>query len=146
VLGQYAGIAALFLASAALSALALVVPAGWLPWLGLLPVLIGLRLLLARDGADSERPATGAMSVAAVTVANGGDNIGVYLPLFATSGAAEIAVMGAVFAAMTGLWCAAARWLARHPAAQAPVRRWAPRTVPWVLIALGGWILSRLFL
>ena len=145
MLGQYAGIAALFLASAALSAAALAVPAGWLPWLGVVPVLIGLRLLRGRHAPEAApAPATGALSVAAVTVANGGDNVGVYVPLFATSSVAEIAVMGAVFAAMTGLWCATARWLTRHPAAELPVRRWAPRAVPWVLIALGAWILSGL--
>jgi cadmium resistance protein CadD (predicted permease) len=39
------------------------------------------------------------------------------------------------------LWCLAARWLVHHPAAGAPLRRYGPGLVPWVLVALGVWIL-----
>jgi cadmium resistance protein CadD (predicted permease) len=40
-------------------------------------------------------------SVAAVTIANGGDNIGTYAPLFATSTSSQVAVFIFVFAVMT---------------------------------------------
>ena len=78
-----------------------------------------------------------------MTVANGADNLGVYVPLFATSSPGAVAVMGGVFAAMTALWCLAARWLVAHPAAGAPVRRYGPPAVPYVLIDIGLWILLR---
>ena len=144
VLGQYAGIGALFAASLAASMVALVVPADQLRWLGVIPVGFGVRMFLV-SGARQEPPppATGLLAVTAVTVANGADNLGVYIPLFATSSAADIAVLGAVFAAVTALWCLAARWVARHPAAGAPLRRHGPRAVPWALIGIGLWILLR---
>ena len=142
VLGQYTGIGLLFAASASASLVSLVIPASHLPLLGLVPVFIGLKQLFGKDAAEKTVPATsGLLSVAAVTVANGGDNIGVYTPLFAMSSAPAIGAMGAVFAAMTALWCLAARWLVHHPAAAAPVRRYGPRAMPFVLIGIGLLIL-----
>jgi cadmium resistance protein CadD (predicted permease) len=141
VLGQVLGIATLFAASAAAALLALAVPEVPLNWLGLVPIILAVRMLTKPP--EDETPAvSGFLSVAAVTIANGGDNLGVYIPLFATSSAAAIAAYGAVFIVMTALWCAAAGWLVRHPAAGAPLRRWGPRLVPWVLVALGLWILA----
>jgi cadmium resistance protein CadD (predicted permease) len=143
IAGQYLGIGALFAAAAAASLASLFVPVEYLRWLGLLPILIGLGMLLRRGEAESAG-AQGASiaSVTAVTVANGADNIGVYLPLFAVASPWTIAAYGAVFAAMIALWCLGARWLVRHPAAGSPLRRWGPRLVPWVLVALGIWILA----
>ena len=145
VLGQYLGIGALFAASLAASLLALMVPASWLPGLGIVPVLLGVRLLVkgGEDGdAEPGSAAAGIAAVTGVTIANGADNIAVYVPLFATRGAQAIATMGIVFAVLLALWCLGARWLVRHPVAGAPLRRWGPPLVPWVLIALGAWILA----
>jgi cadmium resistance protein CadD (predicted permease) len=142
VLGQYAGIGLLFAASAAASLVSLVIPASHLSLLGLLPVLIGLKQLFAKSAPEETVPtSSGFLSVAAVTVANGSDNIGVYTPLFATSSAPAICAMGAVFAAMTALWCLAARWLVQHPAAAASIRRYGPKAMPFVLIGIGLLIL-----
>jgi cadmium resistance protein CadD (predicted permease) len=143
VLGQYLGIGALFAASVAASLLALAAPAAHLAWLGLVPIIVAARMLAKPDREDDVPEAPGVLPVAAVTVANGADNLGVYIPLFATSAATQIAVYGAVFAGMTALWCAAASWLVRHPAAGAPLRRHGPKAVPLVLIGIGLWILLR---
>ncbi len=144
VLGQYAGIGALFAASVGASLLALVVPAGQLAWLGVIPVVLGASMLFRTRTEDRVPPAvSGPLQVAAVTVANGADNLGVYVPLFATSEAFAVAVIGGVFAAMTALWCGAARWLVGHREAGAPVRRYGPRAAPYFLIGIGLWILLR---
>jgi cadmium resistance protein CadD (predicted permease) len=130
----------------AASLLAWVLPAADLAWLGVVPVALGASLLLKRKAQGDEEapmPPSGVLPVAAVTVANGADNLGVYIPLFATSTPSAIAVMGVTFAAMTALWCWAARWLVRHPAAGAPLRRQGPRAVPYVLVGIGLWILLR---
>lgn len=143
VLGQYAGIGALFAAAAAVSMASLVVPVEYLRWLGVLPILIGLGMLLRKKGAESAGVQGGSVaSVAAVTVANGADNFGVYVPLFAVASLETIAIYGVVFALMIASWCLGARWLVLHPAAGAPLRRWGPRLVPGVLVALGFWILA----
>lgn len=143
VLGQYAGIGALFATGALASLLSVAIPGEYLCLLGLVPVLIGLKQIIARSpGSPETPPRSGILPVAAATVANGGDNIGVYVPLFATSSALAIAVYGAIFAVMTGLWCLAALWLVRHPAASAPIRSHGRKVAPFVLIAIGLLILA----
>ena len=143
VLGQYAGITALFAASAAAASASVLVPGDWLRWLGLLPIAIGVSLWLNRRRDSGEArilPGLGALSVASATVANGADNIGLYVPLFAVSSLHEVVLFGATFIVMTALWCLGALWLARRPAAGAPLRRWGPLAAPWALIAIGAWI------
>lgn len=152
VLGQLLGIGALYAVSIAGALAALVIPRAYVGLLGLVPMIIGVVKLVQawrddeRDGSVGLKKVTGArglFSVAAVTIANGGDNIGIYTPLFATSTATEIVVYGVVFGLMTGVLCFVARWLVNHWAMGAPIRAYGPRAFPLVLIALGGWILYR---
>jgi cadmium resistance protein CadD (predicted permease) len=79
--------------------------------------------------------------VAAVTLANGGDNLGVYIPLFARE-PSHIPLYAAVFAVMTALWCHAGYRLVHHSALGNHIRRHGRAVMPVVLIALGLWILS----
>ena len=152
VAGQFLGIGALVLGSAVAALLALSIPAGWVAWLGLVPLLLGLRKLFAlrgsREGRDGEglpvrrrRRGSQVVAIASVTVANGGDNLGAYVPLFASSPEA-IAAYASIFAVMTGLWCALAYGLATHRVLAEPIRRYGHVALPWVLIALGLHILS----
>ena len=76
-----------------------------------------------------------------MTLANGGDNISIYTPLFAAHSGYDIAVIGVVFALMTLVWLWAAHWLTHHRTLGAPIRRYGHRVVPFVLIAIGILIL-----
>jgi cadmium resistance protein CadD (predicted permease) len=144
VIGQFIGITILFAASVAAAALAFTVPPALLAWLGLAPIAIGIKQLRGAAHAGRHRAhASTVAGVAAITVANGGDNVAVYVPLFAISSAYAIAIWALVFVVMTALWCYAAGRLVRHPAWGAAIERYGVRIVPWVLIALGVWILFR---
>jgi cadmium resistance protein CadD (predicted permease) len=93
---------------------------------------------------DNETWAAGSrniIAVAAVTIANGGDNISIYMPIFSTRTTYEIAVIGLVFAVMTAIWLVVAHFLTNHPKMGAPIRLYGHRIVPFVLIALGILIL-----
>ncbi len=151
VIGQYLGISALYAASVMASLLSLVLRPAYIGLLGLAPILIGIAKLYslrrATDG-DEDEPAQASASaggniatVALATLANSGDNMGVYTPLFATRPAWQIAAAGLVFACMTAVWCKFSHWLVHHPALGAPLRRYGQRTVPFILIGLGAWIL-----
>ena len=143
VAGTYLGIGALFALSAAGSVVSLVAPPQVIALLGLVPIALGVKQLIQPEAADAPKARQGGLfAVAALNIAMGADNIGVYTPVFAASAAREIAVYGAIFAALTALWCYAAHRLVYHPSVGAPVRRYGPRLVPYVLIALGLWILS----
>jgi cadmium resistance protein CadD (predicted permease) len=147
--GQFLSMAALFACSVAASLLSLVIPTAWIGLLGLAPILIGARELWEQYGSrpheDEAQPATatagGACAVAAVTIANGGDNLGVYIPVFANQPFTALAVFGIVFVLMTWLWLVGARWLVGHPSLGTPIRRHGRRIAPFVLIGIGVSIL-----
>jgi cadmium resistance protein CadD (predicted permease) len=154
VAGQFAGLTALFLVSAAGSLLSLVIPKAYLGLLGIFPIVIGIRKLsdLRPDASAPENSSEGSVAgVALVTIANGGDNIGIYIPAFAVHSGAEVGVIAMVFVAMTALWCMLAHWMVNHRRFGAPLRRYGHIFAPLVLIGLGiviiykagtiGWLL-----
>ncbi len=159
VAGQYAGIAALVIASALAALLALVFPDGWVALLGIVPLYLGFQKLLALrqaaggDEGDSDECHIASqeqagergllsqvLAVASVTVANGGDNLGAYIPLFATNLDALVSY-SLTFVVMTGIWCALGYWLVNNRILGG-VRRYGHVLLPVVLIALGIYILS----
>lgn len=79
--------------------------------------------------------------MALVTIANGGDNIGIYIPLFVTLSIAETITTVGIFLLMTLLWCFIARYLTRHPLLKNTIDRYGHIVTPFVLIFLGIFIL-----
>ncbi len=135
-----------------------VLPQGGLALLGLLPIGLGLRRWQQAGGGDAD-PRTAAdgiptcpgltgagplaelLGMAGLTVANGSDNIGVYLPLFAQADRSAVTVTVITFAAALALWMALAWALTRNPALAPLLRRYGSALVPAVLIGLGLLIL-----
>lgn len=148
VAGQYLGVAAIVVVSLLGAWGATLLAEGWTSYLGLVPLALGVReaVRVARgrsdDGEDATRDqAPGVWFVASVTLANGGDNIAVYVPVFANLGAGAIAVVTATFAAMTAVWCGAAAWITTRPTVARALARWGHVLLPIVLMALGITIL-----
>lgn len=153
VAGQFFGIGALVAASALAAACAVAVPRHWISLLGLAPLAIGLHRLWQswRAGSadtaahDSAGPANAGFlaqvcAITGVTAANGGDNLGVYVPVFAQDLGA-VPGLCTVFAAMTAVWCMAGHFLVNHRLVAASMRRLSGLLLPYVLIGLGLWIL-----
>lgn len=153
VFGQYLGFGALVAISLLGYLGTLAIPRAWIGLLGLVPIALGIRALI-KGGADDDEEVPPAPSsrlrawlnpqisgVASVTFANGGDNIGIYVPLFARGSGLDLAVTIGVFFVLVAVWCAAAAVLARHPAIAALLDRYGHRLVPLVLIGLGIFIL-----
>jgi cadmium resistance protein CadD (predicted permease) len=150
VIGQYAGILVLVAVSAAAALGLAVVPGRWVPLLGALPLGLGIAGLVrsVRDGdGEPETPvvARGVPAVAALTIANGADNIAVYTPAFRRAGVDGTVLMVAVFLVLVAVWCAAASRLGAHPAVVGLVRRTGHRLVPAVFVGLGCVILAGFF-
>ncbi len=76
-----------------------------------------------------------------MTIANGGDNLGVYIPLFAGD-ASMVPFYAGVFGVLTALWCFAGYLLVQNRMVGARIRRHGHVALPFVLIALGLWILA----
>jgi cadmium resistance protein CadD (predicted permease) len=149
VSGQFLGIGALVLVSALAGLAAVAVPPEWTALLGAVPLAIGLYKLvgLVRARAPDERPraehsvagsAIGA--VAGVTIANGADNLSVYIPLFAANRAAIVFYAG-VFALLTGVWCWLGHRLVSNELVGTRLRRYSHIVLPIVLIGIGIHIL-----
>ena len=149
--GQYLGFGAI-LGTAILVTLgaSAFIPDDAIAYFGLLPLLLGLRAAWQAwrndddDDDDDDKVAGKAISVwtvAAVTFANGGDNIGVYVPVFLTVGTAAIVAYTVVFLALVSVLVLAARYIAtRRPIAEV-LERWEHVLFPIVLIGLGVVIL-----
>lgn len=144
VLGQYLGFAAILAVSIAAALGATLLPESVIPYLGLLPLALGLKAAWTAwrggddDGGEPARPGgPRALEVAAVTFANGGDNLGVYVPVFATSGPGGMSVYAAVFLLLVAVWCLAGRFFATRPVVAKALSRWGHVLLPLVLIGIG---------
>ncbi|WP_455680632.1 cadmium resistance transporter [Streptomyces roseus] len=151
VLGQYLGFAAILAVAVTAAFGATFLPESAVPYLGLLPLALGLRAAWQAwkdhgdDSEDEEEPAArggpSPLEVAAVTFANGGDNIGVYVPVFATAGVSGMTVYAAVFLVLVAVWCFAGRFFATRPVIAKALARWGHILLPLVLITIGMLIL-----
>jgi cadmium resistance protein CadD (predicted permease) len=146
VAGQYLGFLGILAVSVVGALGAGLLPDAAVPYLGLLPLALGVRAAWRvwrdRGEEDDEAPdAVGALQVAAVTFANGGDNIGVYVPVFTVAGIGGMTAYIAVFLVGVAVWCAASWFLATRPLVARSLARWGHIVLPVVLIAIGLLIL-----
>ncbi|GIM95228.1 cadmium resistance transporter [Paractinoplanes toevensis] len=147
-LGQYLGFTGIVAVAGAAAFGATLLPERFIPYLGLLPLILGIKAAVQawrhRDDHEEEESRNGApriLEVATVTFANGGDNIGVYVPVFATAGAGGMTVYVAVFLVLVALWVAAGRYFATRPLIARALGRWGHVLLPVVLIGIGLLIL-----
>ena len=152
VTGQLLGIGALIFISLLASLIGLLIPMPYIGLLGLFPIYLGVKALWHQhnqnenDVSDlnidkAHKPQGNTLSVAGVTIANGGDNIAIYIPLFATLTWPHKLTMVMIFLVMTLVWCILARYLTRHPLVSKTVDKYGHSITPFVLILLGAYIL-----
>ncbi len=148
ILGTVFGMVVLLGLSIAGALLAIAIAPGYVGLLGLVPLGLGIFHLLRRGDAEDDVAGAAAHSgvlrtfaVGMVTVANGGDNLGVYIPMFVTADRGTLAIYLATMLAMTGSLCWFAYALVNHPRWGEPILRYAGPVTPFILIALGAYIL-----
>ncbi|MBK1986937.1 cadmium resistance transporter [Sphaerospermopsis aphanizomenoides BCCUSP55] len=155
VIGQYLGFCTLIVASMVGFLGGLILPSHWVGLLGLVPITIGLnRLLNSENDSSSESEfdlthtstfasfvSPQAYSVAAITIANGSDNVGIYMPLFAHTALSSLLVIVAVFLLLVGVWCYVTYKLTCQSFIADLLSRHGNHLVPFVLIGLGVFII-----
>jgi cadmium resistance transport/sequestration family protein len=160
VAGQYLGFTILVIASLSGFLSSTILPEPWIGLLGIVPMMIGFYRLLHQDTTSTEaetetetetkQPVNSWLthflspqiySMAAVTIANGADNIAVYAPLFASTTWVSLVIILSVFFLLVGVWCYAASQLTRTPAIADVLKRHGNQLVPFVLMILGSFIL-----
>ena len=147
--GQYLGFVGILAA-----ALVVTLGAGWalpeeaIPYFGLIPLALGLWAaweVYRGEGDDDDAAVSGksvaVATVAGVTFANGGDNIGVYVPVFLNISTPAVITFCIVFLVLVAVLVAIAKFVAtRRPIAEV-LERWEHILFPIVLIGLGVAIL-----
>jgi len=83
------------------------------------------------------------VKVFSVTFANGGDNLGVNIPLFTSMSLVGILVTVIIFILLTALWCFIALKLTERPFVQRNVEKYKNIFVPIIYIGLGIYILMK---
>lgn len=156
--GQFLGIGALVLISLSGQLGRSLLPESWIGMLGLIPISLGLSQLQEamtttqtvasaeadpsdQDSAERGLGLAGLLSVASITMANGSDNIGVYLPMFASDRRDELVITLVIFALLTALWCLLGWWLTRWPLLADLLQRQGEGWLPAMLLVLGGFVL-----
>ena len=151
LVGQYLGFAGILGASVLVTLGAgAFLPPEVIPYFGLIPLGLGLwaawqawrnRGADDDDEAKVEGKTVGVWTVAGVTFANGGDNIGVYVPVFLSVGPAAVVAYCIVFLALVAALVGLGKFVAtRRPIAEL-LERWEHILFPIVLIGLGIFIL-----
>lgn len=154
IAGQYIGFGALVMASLPSFFGSLLIPQPWIGLLGIVPIAMGISRWVKEDtddGIEAEEQSMNSWftsfispqtySVAAVTIANGSDNIAIYAPLFASCTWSSLLVILTVFFTLVGVWCYTAYRLARTSAIADALTRRGNQLIPFVLIGLGVMIL-----
>ncbi|AFZ02400.1 cadmium resistance transporter [Calothrix sp. PCC 6303] len=158
VIGQYLGFTILVIASLPGFFGGLVIKRPIIGLLGFLPIIMGIYKLFKEDNEEEEIQLVNenvnskinffgnlinpqVYTVAAVTVANGADNISIYLSLFASSNWQKLVITLAVFYVMVGIWCGLGYYLTRYRFVGSVFSRYGQILTPLVLIGLGIYIL-----
>ena len=154
VIGKYLGIGVLILLSV-LGAFGLqFLPQQYIGYLGLVPIGLGIKEAIAAlksrkagktEEADetTQKSADKVLNTALITMANGADNIGVYIPLFAGFAVWQTLLAIGVFLLLIAVWCLLGKLLATLPVVKNVIKRYQTGIVPIVYIALGVYILLK---
>lgn len=160
VLGQYLGISILIMICVLAYFFKFIIPPQFLALFGILPISLGLKNLwnLRNDNSkhnfmdyeldcNVKKAKSGkkSLQVASTTFANGGDNFGVYIPLFASLDIFQITTITIVFLGMIGLWCVIGYYMVKNRIIGFKLQKYGHLLLPFVLIMigigvlLGGW-------
>ena len=141
--GQYLGFAGILVAAILVTIGAgAFLPSAAIPYFGLIPLGLGLWAAWeAWRGDDDEAKVAGKKvgvgTVAGVTFANGGDNIGVYTPVFLSVEPLAVVAYCVIFLVLVAVLVALARFVVIRPPIAEVLERFEHILFPIVLIGLG---------
>lgn len=125
-------------------------PVEYLGLLGIIPLALGIKKLIdlfrkaPKLQAKTHSPTirrSNTMTVALFELASGGDTVAVFAPLLAESKLGPATALCMTYVALVVAWCAAALYIWGHPKAARLLQRYARYVVPFLMIALGFYIL-----
>ncbi|MGY4111873.1 cadmium resistance transport/sequestration family protein [Aeribacillus sp. SP014] len=149
VIGQYLGFALLVLISLLATFGVTLIPDQWVGLLGLIPIYLGVKLFIKGEDEDEGAVVSSLnkfnkfyLSVAFITFANGGDNIGIYVPFFSTLNNNQLVITVVTFFIMVAVWCLIGYRLARFRYVSETLEKYGRWVIPIVFIGLGLYIME----
>jgi Predicted permease, cadmium resistance protein len=156
VLGQLFGIGSLVTFSLLIDYGLSFLISGLLKWMGLLPIFLGIKYWfdyyfrsktdnssLPRSIKYNRSTIIKILSICLLTISNGADNIGIYVPLFSQYNQTETVLIIIVYAIMTLVWCFIGYKLAILPVLKEKIEEYRKWVIPLIFIALGIYILIK---
>lgn len=138
---QALGVLSLLVISLAVGSLLDHLPIRWIGLMALLPWTLAVHSFGHRHDPVVVQPRRGSLTTFTVTIALGGDNLAVWIPLLRANGSLAKLTTVIVFAVGEIIFLASARALVTHPRVVAWGTRFAPILVPAVYLGLGVLIL-----
>ncbi|WP_404354493.1 CadD family cadmium resistance transporter [Exiguobacterium aurantiacum] len=150
IIGQYLGFTLLVVVSLLGTFGVMLIPEKWVGLLGLIPIYLGIMLFIKGEDEDENAILSSLnsgkynsvfLSVAFITFANGGDNIGIYVPFFSTLTMNQLAVTVITFFIMVAIWCFIGYRLAAFKHVSETLENYGRWIIPIVFIGLGIYII-----
>ena len=149
VLGRYFGAGVLILISMIGSLGLKWIPLGYVKYLGFVPIGLGVKAFFDNDTEKNEenrcmgdsKTSSLLWNAAIVTIANGSDNVGVYIPLFTRFSVNPYMLFLFVFVFMSAIWCAIGYKASKVSFYEKMIHKYKKVVVPLVYISLGVYIL-----
>lgn len=151
--GQYLGTSLLVGTSLVAAYVVNFVPESWMVGLlGLIPIYLGIRFAIVGEGEEEEEEEIIERleqskanqlfwTVTLLTIASGGDNLGIYIPYFASLDWSQTLVALLVFAIGIIIFCELSRVLSSIPLISETIEKYERIIVPLVFIPLGLYIM-----
>lgn len=151
--GQYLGTGLLVGVSLVAGYVVNFVPEAWMVGLlGLIPIYLGIRFAIVGEGEEEEEEEIIERleqskanqlfwTVTLLTIASGGDNLGIYIPYFASLDWAQTLVALLMFAIGIIIFCELSRVLSSIPLISETIEKYKRIIVPLVFIPLGLYIM-----
>ncbi|MDO6231118.1 CadD family cadmium resistance transporter [Streptococcus parasanguinis] len=150
--GKYLGTGLLVGASLVAAYVVNFVPEAWMVGLlGLIPIYLGIRFAIVGEGEEEEEEIIERFeqskanqlfwTVTLLTIASGGDNLGIYIPYFASLDWSQTLVALLVFAIGIIIFCELSRVLSSMPLISETIEKYERIVVPLVFITLGLYIM-----
>ncbi|MBO4128032.1 CadD family cadmium resistance transporter [Streptococcus suis] len=151
--GQYLGTGLFVGASLVAAYVVNFVPEAWMVGLlGLIPIYLGIRFAIVGEGEEEEEEEIIERleqskanqlfwTVTLLTIASGGDNLGIYIPYFASLDWSQTLVVLLVFAIGIIIFCELSRVLSSIPLISETIEKYQRIIVPLVFIPLGLYIM-----
>lgn len=150
--GQYLGTGILVAVSLFAAYVLNFIPQDWIiGLLGLIPIFLGIRVALMGEEEEEEEEVVEKLesggtsrlfwTVALITIASGGDNLGIYIPYFTSLSVLKILIALVVFAVSIALLCYISYRLAKISFVSETLEKYERIIVPVVFIGLGLYIM-----